>query len=146
MIQSSLESLFRDLQLLCLRLAQIPRFWRPNESLKLENFVSKFFVHYSNLLCTMYQKVGKPFADFTLFKVGVAAKSPSRWISHGICKTEMGQKPGPGLSRPRGTPTLKSVCVEVLGNSFFENWSNGESFFLLTLRRRLCYSFIGHFP
>ena len=48
----------------------------------------------------------------------VVAKSPSRWISHGICKTEMGQKPGLGLSRSRDTLTLKSVCVEVLGNSF----------------------------
>ena len=48
----------------------------------------------------------------------VAAKSPSRKISHGICKTKTDQKPRPGFSRPRGTPTLKSVCVEVLGNSF----------------------------
>ena len=35
----------------------------------------------------------------------------------------MGQKPGLGLSRPRGTPTLKSVCVEVLGNRLeLEQW------------------------
>ena len=53
----------------------------------------------------------------------VAAKSPFRKISHGICKTKRGQKPGPDFSRSRGTPTLKSVCVEVLGNSFeLEQW------------------------
>ena len=58
-----------------------------------------------------------------LARQSVAAKSPSRKISHGICKTKMGQKPGSGFSRSRDTPTLKSICVEVLGNSLeLEQW------------------------
>ena len=90
-IQSSLESLFRDLQLSCWRLAQILRFWRSNGSLKLKNFVSKFSVHCSNLLCTMYQKVGKPFANFTLFKVGkwnadFSSKQAQSWNRQTICR------------------------------------------------------------
>ena len=43
--------------------------------MKLEKFVSKFSVHCSKLLCTMYQKVGKPFADFILFKV-------DKWVAN----------------------------------------------------------------
>ena len=90
-IQSLLERILRYLQLLYWISAQILRFWRSNRSLKLENFVSKFSVHCSNLLCTMYQKVGKPFADFTLFKVGkwnadFSSKQAQYWNRQTICR------------------------------------------------------------
>ena len=72
MIQSSLESLLRGLQLLCRRLTQILRYWRSNWSLKLDNFFSNFFWYCSLLLCRMYQKIGITIADFTIATVKLA--------------------------------------------------------------------------
>ena len=90
-ILSSLEISFRDLQLLCWRQAQILRFSRSNRGLILEDFGFKIFWYYSLVLCRMYQKVDKPFANFVLFKVGkwsakFSSKQAQYWNRQTICR------------------------------------------------------------